>query len=96
MNPKFMKKFKKERKTLRKLRAIQNDEEDPNKLMKAKKKQQNRLFKSEIRIGMLLSLAKHIIRCTSTNRVRWDLFVIILAIWNCIYIPFNISFEPAV
>ena len=27
-------------------------------------------------------------------RLRWDTFVIILAIWNCFYIPFDIAFEP--
>jgi hypothetical protein len=29
-------------------------------------------------------------------RMRWDLFVIILAIYNCFWIPFEIAFEPAV
>ena len=29
-------------------------------------------------------------------RVRWDLFVMLLATWNCFSIPFNVAFEPAV
>ena len=24
----------------------------------------------------------------------WDLFVIVLALWNCIYIPFEVAFKP--
>jgi potassium voltage-gated channel Eag-related subfamily H protein 8 len=28
------------------------------------------------------------------RRIRWDIFVIILAIWNCFYLPFSISFHP--
>ena len=27
-------------------------------------------------------------------RVRWDLFVMVLAIWNCFQLPFNIAFSP--
>lgn len=26
-------------------------------------------------------------------RMRWDLYVIILTLWNCLYIPFNVAFE---
>lgn len=29
-----------------------------------------------------------------SKRLRWDIFVIIMAIWNCFYIPFYIAFEP--
>ena len=28
--------------------------------------------------------------------LRWDTLVLILAIWNCVYIPFEISFEPPI
>lgn len=27
-------------------------------------------------------------------RIKWDLFVMILATWNCFSIPFNVAFEP--
>jgi hypothetical protein len=33
-------------------------------------------------------------RLASPNRVKWDLFVMILAIWNCFSIPFVIAFKP--
>jgi len=26
--------------------------------------------------------------------MRWDIFVMVLALWNCISIPFDVSFEP--
>jgi hypothetical protein len=29
----------------------------------------------------------------SKFRIRWDLFIIILALWNCIFIPFNVAFN---
>jgi len=29
------------------------------------------------------------------RRLKWDTFVIILAIWNCFYIPFDIAFQPS-
>lgn len=28
-------------------------------------------------------------------RVRWDLFVMVLATWNCFSIPITVAFEPA-
>jgi hypothetical protein len=27
-------------------------------------------------------------------RMRWDLYVMLLAIWNCISIPFEVAFSP--
>jgi hypothetical protein len=27
-------------------------------------------------------------------RVRWDIFIMALALWNCLSIPFDVSFEP--
>ena len=27
-------------------------------------------------------------------RMKWDMFVMLLALWNCISIPFDVSFEP--
>ena len=34
------------------------------------------------------------IRSNSTFRTNWDLFVIILAIYNAVTIPLNIAFDP--
>lgn len=35
-----------------------------------------------------------IIRLTSEWRVRWDLFVMLLATWNCFAIPLEIGIDP--
>ena len=40
--------------------------------------------------------ARCMVRYNDPKRVRWDLFVIILAVWNSFFIPFNIAFEPEV
>jgi hypothetical protein len=37
---------------------------------------------------------KYIFRLTDPGRVKWDLFVMSLAIWNCFSIPFVIAFKP--
>lgn len=37
---------------------------------------------------------KCIIRINDPNRIRWDLFVMLLATWNCYAIPFEIAFDP--
>jgi hypothetical protein len=29
----------------------------------------------------------------SKVRIRWDLFIMFLATWNCFYVPFNVAFE---
>ena len=34
-------------------------------------------------------------RLNETTRIRWDLFVMVLATWNCFAIPLEIAFEPA-
>ena len=36
---------------------------------------------------------KLIFKHNSKNRIRWDLFIIILALYNCIMIPMNVSFS---
>lgn len=40
--------------------------------------------------------AKFIIRLRSDFRLYWDLWIIFLAIWNAIYIPFDVAFKPPV
>lgn len=39
---------------------------------------------------------KYIIRTNSKGRLKWDLFVMLLATWNCMWIPIDIAFEPSV
>jgi CRP-like cAMP-binding protein len=34
------------------------------------------------------------IRVNEPRRLRWDLFVMTLATWNCLWIPLDIAFEP--
>ena len=29
------------------------------------------------------------------RRVQWDLFVMLLAIWNCFQLPLNVAFHPS-
>ena len=38
-------------------------------------------------------MSKWMLSFSDNKRVNWDIFVIILAVWNCIYITFSISFE---
>ena len=33
-------------------------------------------------------------RYNNKFRMRWDLYVMLLAIWNCLIIPFDVAFEP--
>jgi len=35
---------------------------------------------------------KCMLRHSQKFRMRWDLYVMFLAIWNCIIIPFDVSF----
>lgn len=34
------------------------------------------------------------IRYNKKFRIRWDLFVMTLAVWNCFSIPFGVAFSP--
>ena len=39
---------------------------------------------------------KFIIRVNSSARIRFDLFVMLFATWNCFAIPYEIAFEPEI
>ena len=41
-------------------------------------------------------LEKYMLRISDPFRVRWDLFVMTLAIYNCVAIPFHLAFHPPV
>ena len=43
---------------------------------------------------LLLQKRLKVIKQNHYLRVRWDLFVMILSVWNCITIPVDIAFEP--
>ena len=40
------------------------------------------------------TISRWMIHHNDNFRVRWDIFVMALALWNCISIPFDVSFEP--
>lgn len=48
---------------------------------------------SERKRELELEQKKWIIRHTSHFRMRWDLFIIALTIWNCLSIPFFFAFS---
>ena len=37
----------------------------------------------------------YIVRLNNPWRIRWDMIVMVLAIWNCIIEPLQIAFKPA-
>jgi hypothetical protein len=43
--------------------------------------------------GGEVPLPPFIMRHNSHFRMRWDLYVILLTLWNCLFIPFNVAFE---
>lgn len=36
------------------------------------------------------------IRYSSNTILYWDIWIIILAVWNSLYVPFDIAFKPSV
>lgn len=34
------------------------------------------------------------LRHNDNYRLKWDMYVMLLAFWNCISIPFDVAFEP--
>ena len=43
---------------------------------------------------VLNNIARFMLRHNQLFRMRWDLFVMLLAIYNCIMIPFTVAFQP--
>jgi len=41
-----------------------------------------------------LKLPKYVWRSTDPRKTKWDLFVMVLATWNCFTIPLAVSFKP--
>jgi hypothetical protein len=48
----------------------------------------------EIEEQMKIKKARCLLRTNDNKRVKWDLFVLILSIWNCYSLPFDIAFNP--
>ena len=78
------------------------DECSELRMQKRRRKKERRIqVLSELGKGqkkkLMVSISKKwFIRYSSELLFKWDMFVIVLAIWNAIYIPFSIAFEPAV
>lgn len=41
-----------------------------------------------------VQIPKWTLRHNDNFRMKWDMFVMLLALWNCISIPFDVAFEP--
>lgn len=41
-----------------------------------------------------IKIPRWTLRYNENFRMRWDIFVMLLALWNCISIPFSVSFKP--
>jgi hypothetical protein len=41
-----------------------------------------------------INQTKCLIRMNSSFRIKWDLIVMACAIWNCLSIPLELSFQP--
>ena len=39
-------------------------------------------------------LGKCLIRHNKPWKMKWDLYVMLLAVWNCFSIPFEVAFDP--
>jgi hypothetical protein len=39
---------------------------------------------------------KGLVRINDPRKTQWDLFIIVLAVYNCYSIPFEVAFEPAI
>jgi len=39
--------------------------------------------------------SQKVIRLARSLRIKWDLFVMSLAVWNCFYTPYHIAFNPS-
>ena len=44
----------------------------------------------------ILKGSKFLIRGHSNFKLRWDMLIMILAVFNCFVIPFEVAFEPEV
>ena len=53
-------------------------------------------FKSEVRYtiitGDALPLPRLMLSVTHSLKLRWDAFIMLLAVWNCFYVPFAVAF----
>lgn len=50
--------------------------------------------KEKKKIFGIISDDDYLIRPTDTNKVRWDLLIMILSLFNCFTVPIEVAFEP--
>ena len=41
-----------------------------------------------------VQIPRGVLRHNDNYRLKWDMYVMLLAFWNCISIPFDVAFEP--
>ncbi len=52
-----------------------------------------RLKSPIIRVSLVFNLAgRFIIKSSNTWKVRWDMMILVLALYNCFVIPFDVAF----
>jgi len=52
------------------------------------------MYFEQEKVNSTENMSKWMIRVNDTRKTNWDVFIIILAIYNCFSIPFEISFTP--
>lgn len=46
------------------------------------------------RFNTTVKLPYNIVRVNNILKIRWDLFIMILSVWNCFSLPVDIAFSP--
>ena len=72
-----------------KLRFDDSEDED-DKMKRMKEENEANVHEEDVKVKLPWYTFDH----ASKPRNIWDLFVIALALWNCIFIPFEVAFKP--
>lgn len=43
-----------------------------------------------------MKLPYHVIRVNNPFKIRWDLLIMLLSVWNCFSLPVDIAFSPPI
>ena len=68
-----------------KIEANQSDEEEQDDYVPTMKE---KFLKEQVKIP------KFTLKHNDKYRMKWDIFIMVLALWNCISIPFDVAFQP--
>lgn len=66
--------------------------DSPNRVLSESFDNNNNMTKKKV-FGILAD-EDFLIRPTDTNKVRWDLLIMILSLFNCFTVPIEVAFEP--